>query len=43
MRWSWNDLQELPAEHYEALVEWLNEQTSNGEPNIDMDSMFPDG
>lgn len=35
MRWSWLDLQALPAHLYPVLVEWLDEQ-AHGEASIDL-------
>lgn len=31
MRWRWQDVQDLPADVYDDLLDWLDEQDHDGE------------
>jgi hypothetical protein len=37
MRWTWQDVQDLPSDVYDDLVRWLVQQDGDGEDVMDMD------
>jgi hypothetical protein len=38
MKWRWQDVQDLPADVYRDLIEWLNDEANQDDEVIDMDA-----